>query len=408
MLWINFLHFYQPANADAHIIKEATEKSYYRIIRAMEEHPDVKFTFNITGCLVLRWEELGYLDLIKRIKKLIKKKQIELTGTAAYHPILPLIPEKEAIRQIKDQGKILKKYFGQEKPKGFFPPEMAYSPKIGKLIKGLGYKWIILDEIACNGKLKQVDFNLPPAFCQNARGKAYQDETNGLKIIFRSRDLSKSYVPETVLKLLKSPLACPAKGGDKGGWGDLIITATDAELYGLRHIDHTAEFEKLLKRKNLKTLTVSEFTSQREETELAKPVSCSWESTEEELRKNLPYALWFDKQNKVQQTLWQLANLVYKTIEYHAKDKNYSWARWHLVRGLASCTFWWASAKDFRLFGPISWSPDEIERGANELIRSVRALADATTINTKIKAEKLYIKIKQTVWEKHWTYYWKK
>jgi len=106
--------------------------------------------------------------------------------------------------------------------------------------------------------------------------------------------------------------------------------------------------------------------------------------------------------------LWQLANLVYKTVEDYKKDDNYGWARWHFVRGLASCTFWWASAKDFRLFGPISWSPDEIERGSNELIRAIRALDDVTTRRTKIKAERLYIKIKQMVWDRHWKYYWKK
>ena len=106
--------------------------------------------------------------------------------------------------------------------------------------------------------------------------------------------------------------------------------------------------------------------------------------------------------------MWELANLAYKTADKYKEDKDYHWARWHLTRGLASCTFWWASAKDFRLFGPISWSPDEIERGANELIRSIRALDDTATRKTKIKAEKLYIKIKKMVWEKHWTYYWKK
>jgi len=75
---------------------------------------------------------------------------------------------------------------------------------------------------------------------------------------------------------------------------------------------------------------------------------------------------------------------------------------------LASCTFWWASAHDFRLYGPLAWNPDEIEKGANELIRSVRALNDPRTRQAKIKAEKLYIKIKQLIWHKHWHYYWLK
>ncbi|MFA7088380.1 MAG: hypothetical protein WC146_03505, partial [Patescibacteria group bacterium] len=74
----------------------------------------------------------------------------------------------------------------------------------------------------------------------------------------------------------------------------------------------------------------------------------------------------------------------------------------------ASCTFWWASAKDFRLFGPISWSPDEIERGLNEFIRAVRALDNTTTKKIKIQSEKIYIALKKMVWTKHWNYYWKR
>ena len=388
MNWINFIHLYQPANSDAHIIKEATDLSYCRLVRALEEHPKIKITLNITGCLILRWEDMGYLDLIKRIKNLIKRNQIEIVGSASYHPLLPLVPEKEIIEQVKDQENILKKYFDIKiKPKGFFFPEMAYSPKIGKLIKKLGYKWIILDEVALNGKLNQVDFN-----------KIYKDKQTGLKVVFRSRELSKSYVPDKLWEHIN-------KKDDKG----VFITATDAELYGLRHIDHTAEFEKLLKYKNLKTQTISKFISDsKSNVEKVKLLSCSWESTEKEIKDKLPFALWYDKKNKIQQKLWELTNLVYKTIKKNKKDKNNYWARWHFVRGLASCTYWWASAKDFRLFGPISWSPDEIERGTNELIRSIRTLEGEGTRKDKIAAEKLYIKIKQMVWHKHWNYYWKK
>ena len=397
LTWINFLHFYQPANADGHIIEEATEMSYLRIIRALEEHPNIKFTFNITACLILRWEELKYFDLIKRIKKLIKKGQIELTGSAAFHPILPLIPEKEVVKQIKENNETLKYFFGKDiKLNGFFLPEMAYSLKVAKLIKEFGYSWLILDEIAYRGKFftsvlskrdkKQVDFS-----------KIYLGEDSGLKIIFRSRKFSKCYVPDFINKEIK-----------KVNLKNPYITATDAELYGLRHIDQTAEFEKLLKIKNLETFIISDFIKKTKEVEKIKPIASSWETTEKDLKQNKPYALWYEKNNKIQQRLWQLANLVYKTVEYNKNDDNYGWARWHFVRGLASCTFWWASAKDFRLFGPISWNPDEIERGINELIRAVRALDDVTTRQTKIKAERLYIKIKQMVWEKHWTYYWKK
>lgn len=399
LIWINLLHFYQPANADGHVIKESTEMSYLRIIRALEKHPNIKFTFNITGCLILRWEELKYFDLIKRIKNLVKRGQIELTGSAAYHPILPLIPEEEAVRQIKENEDILRCHFGEDiKLKCFFLPEMVYNPKVAKLIKKMGYKWLILDEIAYNGKLNmrsEEKFSLKhPKLNFN---RVYQDKYSNLKIIFRSRKFSKCYVPDFLNKEIK-----------KSNYSNPYIIATDAELYGLRHNDPTAEFEKLLKNKKLETLVISEFISQHEEVEKIKPLASSWETTEKELKQKKPYVLWYDKDNKIQMKLWELANSVYKVVENYKEDDNYNWAHWHLVRGLASCTFWWASAKDFRLFGPISWSPDEIERGGNELIRAIRALDNVATRQTKIKAERLYIKIKQMVWEKHWTYYWKK
>lgn len=389
MLWINFLHLYQPANADDHTIKEATEKSYLRIIRALEEHPRVKFTLNINGCLIERWQELGYSNLIKRINRIIEKKQIELTGTAFYHPILPLVPEEEAVRQIKEQEKILKKHFGKHLPlRGFFLPEMAYGQEAGKLVKRLGYQWIIAGELSYNGKLNQVDFS-----------KVYQDKTNKLKVIFRARNLSRSYVPHELTKIIKN-----SKNNKK-----IIITATDGELYGLKHNDPTAEFEKLLGLSKLRTQTISEFISGQKNTIKIEIIPGSWESTEKELKNNLPYALWFNKKNKIQNKLWQFAKFAYDIIKRHSKDKNYYWARWHLSRGLASCAFWWASARDFRhVFGPVAWGPDEIEKGANELVRSIRTLDKTTTRQTKIKAEKIYLNIKHMIWRKHWTYYWKK
>ena len=380
MLWINFLHLYQPANSEARHIEEATEKSYWRIVRALEEHPRTRFTLNISGCLILRWEDLGYSSLLERLSRLVRRGQAELVGSAAYHPLLPLIPEAEAERQILENEAILEKYF-QVKPRGFFLPEMDYSPKAAKLVKKLGYEWLILDEISCTGKLGQAE-----------PGRVYLDGNSGLKVLFRSREFSQSYIPE---KLLKSD----AEGA--------LVTATDGELYGLRHEDPDAYFEKILKT-GIKTSTISEFIRGKKPIR-ASLVPSTWESTEEELRAGRPFALWADKKNSIQVRLWKLAALAYETGEKFKRDENHYWFRWHLVRGLASCTFWWASAKDLKhVFGPISWGPDEIERGTNELVRAIRSLADIGTRPAKLRAEKLNSEIRKLVWERHWRKYWKK
>ncbi|MEK7097807.1 MAG: hypothetical protein AAB906_03090, partial [Patescibacteria group bacterium] len=163
-----------------------------------------------SGCLLLRMDNLGYGNLMGRIRALVEKGKIELTGSASYHPLLPLIPKNEAIDQIKENERILLEYFNY-KPRGFFSPEMAYSPKLSKLIKTLGYKWLILDEISASEPLRGVS--------------ACEDRASGLKIIFRSRAISQTFVPDTLL-------GSADKNSNKA-----IITATDGELYGLRHID---------------------------------------------------------------------------------------------------------------------------------------------------------------------------
>ena len=120
MLWINFLHLYQPANSDAYRIEEATDLSYERIFKALDKNKDIKFTFNISGCLVLRLVELKRFDLINKINCLLERRQIELVGSAAYHPLLPLVDKKEVVRQIKENEAIIKKYFPKAKLSGFF------------------------------------------------------------------------------------------------------------------------------------------------------------------------------------------------------------------------------------------------------------------------------------------------
>jgi predicted glycosyl hydrolase (DUF1957 family) len=385
MLWINFLHLYQPPDSETFIIKEATEKSYERIVAALENNPTAKFTLNITGCLVAQWQDLHYFDLIERIKELITRGQIELTGSVAYHCLMPLTPKKEVARQIKENTAILKAAFGEEiRLRGFFMPEMAYSPESAKIIKDSGFEWLILDEICHRGQLNEVDF-----------AKVYRGKANGLKVVFRSRKYSTTYVPKLVNK--------------KYPYQELLVTATDGELYGLHFRDKNGELEKALANPAVRTESVSEFIDSRPSFYVADLVKGNWEATEAELRDGNPYALWSDPKNPVHSQLWRFAEMIISLVEKYRTDRNRKWSRYYLSRGLASCTFWWASAKDFsHLFGPTAWNPDVIERGINNLIRAVRSIENKDSRNEKIKAEYECLKIKQLIWQKHWEEHWGK
>lgn len=395
MIWLNFLHFYQPANAPDYTIAKALDKSYWRLLRLMEEHPNLRMTWNVSGCLLERLDKEK--DFLARLKFLVKKGRVELTGSAAYHGLLPLLPETEVVRQIKEQEKILRRHFGSGfKPAGFFLPEMAYSSAVAKLVKRLGYSWLIVDEIAYRGDLrKRPDFSAQ-----------FIDQASGLKVIFRNRQQSAAYPPDQILSVLKQE----SRSTSARAVESLYISATDAELYGLRHEDPTAELEQLAKKRNLKTMTMSAWLkSKRKQPVRGELQAASWESTTVELKTGRPYFLWQDKNNKIQVDLWRLARLALSLEDRFKKDKNFYWYRWHLVRGLASCTFWWASARDFsKIFGPYAWSPDEIDRGLEDMIRSIRSLSAPTSKKYKLEGEKYYLKIKKNIWREHWRKRWQK
>ncbi|MDP3900632.1 MAG: polysaccharide deacetylase family protein [bacterium] len=385
MLWINFLHFYQPATLADDKTIEAIEKSYLRIIKILKRHPNIKFTININGCLLERIAELGYHELLSDLKELIKKGQIEIVGSASFHPILPLIPEDEARKQIEQQKEFIKKYLGDVELKGFFLPEMAYSAKVAILIKKLGYQWLILDEISANGRLDKNDLRKPQI-----------DSASGLTALFRQKNISQSYVPQQINNLIKQKSNAT------------IITATDAELYGLRHADRTGSLEKISKTNAFNTQTISEFIKNNAPEKTVKLVSSSWESTAEELKNGQPFALWYNDDNVLQGKLWKLAKLSWGFVKKYSADKECQWAQYHLNRGLASCTFWWASGNTLPLWETTLWNPDEIEKGADELIRAIRSLHSSTAHEEKILSEDIYGEIKKMIWTTHWTTFWKR
>ncbi|MFH1610323.1 MAG: hypothetical protein ABIA91_00345 [Patescibacteria group bacterium] len=374
MIWINFLHFYQPPTNPKEDINRVVEQSYQPLVDFLKQHKDTKVTINISACLTEKLFSLGHTKLLKDFSDLEKKQQIEFVESAAFHSILPLLPEKEIKKQIKINNEINSKRFGKEyNPKGFYLPEMAYSLKVANIIEGMGYKYIILDEIAINKDLKKkIDNNIKYVL------------KNGLQVVFRNRKISQTFVPKTI---------------NKPDQEKIIITATDAELYGHRYWNWWSTYSSLSKK--IQTKTISEYLKTLKEKKTVQPVKCSWESTPKELKKNIPFALWNNPRNKIHSSLWRFTDFVLKLNYANQEDKNHFASRLHLENGLASCTFWWASKKDFKLFSPVAWNPHMIEKGAHELLYSVRSLENID-LKLKIKAEKMFSQIRNMVWNKHW------
>ena len=378
IVWVNFLHIYQPPWQQRGVIEQAAIESYEYLFTLLRKYHRFRATLNITGSLIEQLAEIRP-DLLKSLQALVKKGDVELTASAKYHALLPLLPESEIRRQINLNQEVLSKYF-RKKIKGFYLPEMAYSKSVAKIIKELGFKWLILDPITYAG---QIDNNI-----------LYQIKDIGLQVVFRNRKVSKSYPAEIIYKKFKH----------KNNRSEIIISATDGELYGHFHEDWQGHLEKILQNDNLQVNTIGQYFNSLKNKEIINLRTAGWETTEQELKKKIPFALWQDPKNKIHQTLWQLTKAAIDVVNKYPRDKNFYWARRHLDRGLASCTFWWASAKKPSQFSPLSWNPDAIDNGSEELVRSVRSLVKAS-VAERLKVERLYIKTKKITWETHWRKY---
>jgi alpha-amylase/alpha-mannosidase (GH57 family) len=158
-------------------------------------------------------EDLAYvlkkhLELMATIlplhKELWERGQIDLITTPYYHPILPILLDKEAIResnpalalpkepiswpedaawQVRAGRDYFQELFGKA-PKGMWPPEGAVSQKAAELYAEEGIGFLVTDEAI----LGKSGFPVNPATLT----RLYRVEKNGKQVVlfFRHRDLS--------------------------------------------------------------------------------------------------------------------------------------------------------------------------------------------------------------------------
>lgn len=379
--WINFLHLYQPPSQTKEVVDQVVRECYSLILDLLKKYPQLKLTLNISGSLVELLEKYGHSDVVEQFSHFAQIGRIEIVSTAMYHPILPLISEKEIAHQIDLHNSVWKKYLGDSYAvRGFFIPEMAYDPKIESVIKSKGIEWVLLDEVHSS---KPIDPSI-----------RYKLEKSGMTVVFRDHVFSRTFTPEFLFE-------------NKAKVKKYIITAQDGETYGHWHKDDKGFYKKTFTSPEIRMITASEYISELEQEQNIQPRSASWESLDEELQKKIPLALWNDPQNEIHQKMWKFAESVESILNENIKDTHAFIAQECFSKGLASCAWWWASGKTLGFSTPHCWNPTEIEKGMQFLLNAARSLVDLPE-SRRIEIEKEFSDLRLAVWEKHWTVYFNK
>ena len=350
MRWSNFFHIYQPPEWNEDIVRRVSQEAYQPLLDILVRHPEVRVTLNITGSLTEQLAALRLDDVLTNMVDAIRRGQIELVGSAMYHPILPLLPENEIRRQITLQHELHRRVFGDVyAPQGFYLPEMAYSDKLEPILLSLGYKWVIVDE-GVMGDIGQADFT-----------KRYTTPA-GLGIIMRNRHLS-DYL--SFGAMVDQPGDARRAIWEDTRSHDELVTAMDGENLG--HHRHGVDklWEQLVTDKDMTTATLSEYYRSLKNEQSLTPIACSWSSRPEELRSGIPFGLWNHPENPIHKLQWELTYHVIDTVESAKDDPNYGASRLLLDQALTSDKYWWASASPW-------WDMTII-------IRETQRLADVVT-----------------------------
>lgn len=373
MLWANFLHIYQPPTQKELWVRRIADESYRKVFSGLLGVKRARLSLNINGILCELLERHGGKDVLENIKKLLDRDNLELTGSAKFHPFLPLLPKQEIERQILLNEESLNKYFGTAwKKGGFFAPEMAYSRKVAESVAKLGYKWMVVDELAFPGGRKPSPETL------------YRIKGLDLYVFFRERNLSFSILSAqvgtvpTILRYL----------GDRVGKDEYVITAMDGETFGHHRPGLELLLFDLLAEEKIEPAQISDLIGKFKKIEEVEPRDSTWAATKKNMGEDEPYARWKNKDNSIQLKQWELTDLAIEVAHRSPDDQT---TRSLLDQSLHSDQYWWSSAQPW-------WSLEMIERGAFEL-RGVILGSAAATEEEKQRAEKLYKEIIYTGFE---------
>ena len=380
MYWLNLLHIYQPPFQSKEILKRVANESYRPLFKGFLSIPLIKINLNINAGLTKMLATEGYSDVIKAIKELADTGKLEFTESAEYHSLLPFLNKREIIRQVKKNHQINKKYFGKNyKPIAFFPPEMAYSQKVGKIISSLGYKIILLDEICYSGGETDPQTN-----------KIYRIKGTDSFALFRERRVSNS-IMSAIIRSEKEFLEILGK--DELKEKKYLLTAMDGETFGHHRPGLEKDFFKVIQTKKVNSLFFSEIINL---ISLAKkriePIEATWAASADDIRQGIQFYSWKNPKNKIHNIQWKFFNYLVK----EAGKRNLSEPiREKIDKAIASDQFFWASGEPW-------WSIEMIEKGAWLMLSALKSIKEVGKKEIE-KGEKYYRDILATAfwWQRN-------
>lgn len=366
------MHIYQPRDQSRVVLEAVVAQSYRRVFAGIANIPSCKLTLNINGALTELLARSGYRDVLSCIRRLAENGKLEFTESSMYHAFLPFLTDREIERQIRKNHAVNRSYFGKMyAPVSFFPPEMAYAPKVARVAGRLGYALLLLDEIS-----------LPKGAGRDMSGMREVFEIAGANIcaVFRERRISNLIMSSVVRD---AQTFREALGEFRGAEG-YMLTAMDGETFGHHRPGLEQFLFAVMSAPSPEQIFVSEIPRRYPMGNAPIiPRQATWASTEEDLRRGMQFFSWKDPENRVHALQWKFFTFLQRILR-RARHVSAA-AEDAFDRAASSDQFFWASAEPW-------WSIEMIEKGAWAMREAARVPSPARKRNLE-RADELYHRI---------------
>jgi hypothetical protein len=162
------------------------------------------------------------VDIPEMLGRYREAANVELVGMGYYHPIFPVIPKADWEEQLTRGRSIMEQAFGRA-PRGFWPPEMAFSMEMIPALVKAGYEYVVVDGVHVRPQDGLNDIYRPYLACH---------EGVCITVVPRDRDLSNAQESGLDPDWFAAESRSRASGSPRPVESRLITTWSDGENTG--------------------------------------------------------------------------------------------------------------------------------------------------------------------------------
>lgn len=211
------VHNHQPIGNFDGVVEEAYRDSYLPLLEALARRKSLRLTLHISGSLY-DWLEERHPEYLEQVAALHRRGRVQILGGAYYEPILPMLPRRDRLAQIRLFSEKLAQRFGAA-PRGMWLAERVWEQQLAGDLAAAGIQHTVVDDFHFR------NVGLKP---EQLRGYYLTEDEGKLLALFpgneRLRYLIPFAPPEEAIAYLRSVAEAQP--------GATLVFADDGEKFG--------------------------------------------------------------------------------------------------------------------------------------------------------------------------------